>query len=131
MNLRVIEGEFSIAKVQSLAEIPAEVWASEFVSLTKTARERSLVYPSSVPLKSEKIEPGWSAIEVVGPLDFALVGILSTLLAPLAADKISVFVVSTFDTDFILVKTEKLEAAVSALLSAGHEVEFPKEKLCG
>jgi hypothetical protein len=70
-------------------------------------------------------EPGWRALQVAGPLDFALTGVLSSLLAPLAAAGVAVFALSTFDTDYVLVKEATLADAVAALERAGHRVAWP------
>jgi hypothetical protein len=66
------------------------------------------------------VERGWAALEIVGPLDFTLTGVLASFAGPLAEARIPVFAISTFDTDYVLVKTENLDAAVRALSSAGH-----------
>ncbi len=70
-----------------------------------------------------RVEPGWRALSLVGPLDFAMVGVIAPLAALLAEAGISVFVVSTFDTDHLLVRAEAFDRAVSVLRSAGHTVQ--------
>jgi len=94
-----------------------------FWSVTTTATELSIVCPAgSEPTGSEVVGP-WRVLSVDGPLDFALVGILESLLAPLAAAELSVFTVSTFDTDHLsLVRAEDLERTIACLRSAGHTV---------
>jgi hypothetical protein len=67
-----------------------------------------------------RCEPGWRALAVKGPLDFGLTGILASIAAPLAEAGISIFAISTFDTDYVLVKAERLDDAVEALRRAGH-----------
>ncbi|KAK3834411.1 MAG: ACT domain-containing protein [Linnemannia elongata] len=98
-------------------------------SITKTAEEISLVishaYPSSSTLLSNdehKISPSWRCFKVAGPLDFSLVGIMANLSGALAEEKISVFVVSTYDTDYILVKEDKAREAKRVFESIGHSV---------
>jgi len=71
-------------------------------------------------LNSEKSETGWSRLKVPGPLDFSLTGILAEISAVLAEAEISIFAISTFDTDYILIKTEKLPLAIEALLASGY-----------
>jgi hypothetical protein len=68
------------------------------------------------------IESGWRALGVVGPLDFSLIGILAALAEPLAAAKVSIFAISTYDTDYVLVREKSLETALAALRRAGHTV---------
>jgi uncharacterized protein len=70
-----------------------------------------------------RAEGGWRCLKVQGPLDFALTGILAALTAPLAAAGIAVFAVSTYDTDYLLLKAENLHRAAEALRGAGHRVE--------
>jgi hypothetical protein len=67
-------------------------------------------------------EPGWQALEIAGPLDFNLTGILSSLLTPLAKASISIFAISTFDTDYVLVKTHRINEAVAVLRAASHQI---------
>lgn len=69
-----------------------------------------------------RVEAGWRALAVQGPLDFDLTGIIAALAAPLAAARISIFAVSTYDTDYVLVRDRDLERAVLALRGAGHSV---------
>ena len=101
-------------------EIPNQVYGSEFYTISKTEDEVSIVCSSSIQLNSEKSETGWSCLMVVGPLDFSLTGILAEISAVLAEADISIFAISTFDTDYILIKTEKLPLAIEALLASGH-----------
>ena len=71
---------------------------------------------------SSRIEPGWRILHVTGPLAFDLVGVIASITAPLAESDVGVFVVSTYDTDLVLVKDADLDIAVGALVAAGHEV---------
>ena len=87
---------------------------------TSSDGERSVVCRADLAPVGVRVEPGWRALTVVGPLDFALVGVVADLTAPLARAGISVFVLSTFDTDHVLVRAEAVEEALAALTSAGH-----------
>ena len=97
-----------------------------FYSVTVTPTETSVVLPDSYLTTnlpdSVKVEDGWCTIRVEGPLDFSLIGILSKLATTLANVDVSIFVVSTFDTDYLLVKIKNLEVAKKALSEAGHDV---------
>ncbi len=84
--------------------------------------ERSLVCRSDLVPAGARVEPGWRALTVAGVLDFALVGVMAGLTAPLARTGVSVFVLSTFDTDHVLVRSGDLPQAVAALAAAGHTV---------
>ena len=107
--------------------IPAWALGGDFYSVTKTDEELSIVCDASaIPSDAEanlKTEKNWRALKVQGPLDFALTGILAKLTEPLATAKISIFAVSTFDTDYILVKSETLDRAVEVLKQAGHQIQ--------
>jgi hypothetical protein len=91
-------------------------------SATRTATELSVVCtPGQVPSGAE-VESGWRALSVAGSLDFAMIGVIATLAGVLARAGVSVFVLSTFATDHLLVKEASLHQAVGALTSAGHTV---------
>ncbi|MGZ4436257.1 MAG: ACT domain-containing protein [Nocardioidaceae bacterium] len=110
------------------AQVPSWAVASTLFSVTATATETSLVcHASSVPARAPKQGP-FVAFEVTGPLDFALTGVLHTLLGPLADAEISVFTLSTYDTDWILVHAAKADAAEEAWTAAGHTVHPPITK---
>ena len=118
LNLEILDGSFTIYRLSSKDEIPPHIYQSKFFSITKTEDELSIVCSSSIHVDSERSEPGWSGIKVIGPLDFSLTGILADISDVLAIAKISIFAISTFDTDYILLKTEKLQAARNALQQA-------------
>lgn len=103
-------------------EVPKWAESSSIFSVTATATETSVVCAArSVPTKSVHQRP-FTAFEVEGPLDFALTGVLVELLAPLAAAEISVFTLSTFDTDWILVPAGDADRAAEEWRRSGHEV---------
>ena len=107
------------------ALVPKWAEASTLFSVTATATETTVVcHASSVPKKAPKHGP-FVAFEVTGPLDFALTGVLHALLGPLAEAEISVFTISTFETDWILVHAAKADAAEDAWTAAGHTVHPP------
>ena len=104
------------------SEVPAWAESSSIFSVTATATETSVVCAArNVPGKAVAHRP-LTAFEVEGPLDFALTGVLSGLLAPLAEAGISVFTLSTFDTDWILVPRDEADRAAQVWRDAGHEV---------
>jgi hypothetical protein len=118
LNLNILDGSFAIHRLSPNDEIPSETYQNQFYSITKTDEETSVVCSSSVHLDSERSETGWSCIKVLGPLDFSLTGILADISAVLAKAEISIFAISTFDTDYIMIKSEKLQAAKKALQQA-------------
>src|SRR5436309_15706354 len=106
------------------ADGPIPAWATQrpFFSVTRTGDELSIVSElSRVPVGVQS-QPGWRVFKVNGPFVLSEIGVLSALAAPLAEAKISLFAVSTFDTDYLLVASEALLAAVAALERAGHTV---------
>ena len=88
----------------------------------RTAAEVSVVCDAAGVPDGAAAERGWRALTVEGPLDFALTGVLAALAVPLAAAGVSIFAVSTYDTDHVLVRSERLADAVAALRAAGHTV---------
>jgi uncharacterized protein len=120
----IYPGEWAIAKLASDAPIPA--WAlrgSGFSSATRTARELSIVAPAAEVPRDIQAERGWSLLELHGPFAFDQTGILASFATPLAEAGIGVFALSTFDTDYLLVKAETADQAIRALVAAGHSLE--------
>ena len=115
LTLRILPMKLAICRLENNAEIPR--WATEnsFFSISKTDEELSIVCNEKNVPEKIKSEKNWRAIKVEGPLDFSLTGILASLANPLAAAKISIFAISTFDTDYVLVKNENVEKAVKIL----------------
>ncbi len=122
VDLRVLPGTFCICRLPADAPYPAMPERAALVSVTRTPRELSVVCPAEATPVGAIVEPGWGAIEVCGPLDFGLLGILAGLTAVLAAAQVSVFVLSTYDTDVILVREGSMSDAIEALRSAGHRI---------
>jgi len=123
LRLRVTDDRLAVCRLGSTDPIPD--WAAHegFCSITRTPAELSLVVPEACVPEGTRAERGWRCLEVAGPLDFGLVGVLARLTAPLAAASVSVFVVSTFDTDYVLSKSERLERGIAALRAAGHTID--------
>jgi len=121
MELRVLDEQLAIARCAADAAMPAWVRGRDFLAVVRTPRELSIVCADdAVPASHTEVERGFRAIVVVGTLDFALTGIVAALAQPLAEAGISIFGISTYDTDHILVRAAHLDAARTALESAGH-----------
>jgi uncharacterized protein len=105
---------------------PPPSWAlnSNFYSITKTTDELSIVCDIEDVPPDIKMEKDWRCLKVKGPLDFALTGILASLATPLAQSGISIFAISTFDTDYILIKEASFKKAVEVLSRAGHVINL-------
>ncbi len=123
LNLTVMQERLAICRLA--ADAPLPIWAAggPLVSITRTADELSIVCLEEQAPDDVTVERGWRCLKVEGPLDFALTGILADLAGVLASAGISIFAISTFDTDYLLVKEETLDGAVEALTVAGHRCE--------
>ena len=119
MKLELLDDTFAIHRLSPSARIPEEVFGEAFFSIVKTDEELSVVCRNSLTLNSEHCHQGWSCIKVAGPLDLNATGILEQLLKVLAEAHISIFAISSYDTDYILVKSDKTTVAVAALNDAG------------
>jgi len=124
LKLSILDGLFSIHRLKPGADIPKEVTSGPFYSISGSEDELSILAPDSVKIDSDKSEPGWACLKVTTPLEFSDTGILAGISSTLAKAGISIFAVSTFNTDYILVKKTKLEYAREALIAAGHEVSL-------
>ncbi len=115
LTLQLLSETFAIHSLAPESAIPPEAFSAPIYFIAKTYDEVSLVLPQAITLDSEDVEKDWRALEVVGPLGFSLTGILSRISSILAAEKISIFAISTFDTDYILVKDNLINKAIDAL----------------
>ncbi len=120
--LVALPGEFSICRLPPGQSVPAWAGSTIFSSITRTKDELSIVCPTAqVPAETEA-EHGWRLIGFAGPFDFASVGVLASVTEPLARVGISVLAIGTFETDYVLVKTGRLDLAIRTLETAGHLV---------
>ena len=120
MRIEPIDRDLSVCQVAALTEIERK---TEFFFLSCTDEEISLVCATKeVPAHTIAREDGWRAFRIQGVLDFSLIGILSRISGILAEQKISIFAVSTYNTDYVLVRRENFETALSALAAAGIEI---------
>lgn len=121
-RLSVLPGRYAVCRLEPGAPVPSGVLDAAFASVTRTSDELSVVCPEGLAPAGSRVEPGWRAIRLHGPFDFALTGILASVASPLAAAGIGIFALATFDTDFVLVKDADLARALEALRAAGHEL---------
>ncbi|MGD1216491.1 MAG: ACT domain-containing protein, partial [Terriglobales bacterium] len=123
LKYRVLAERLAACRLASDARIPA--WASEdegkFFCVVRTGDELSIVCAEDRIPDGVRAERGWLALKLEGPFPFVMTGVLASFLQPLAEAEIPIFAISTFDTDYVLIKPEHLEAAVEALGAAGHE----------
>ena len=119
MKLHVIDESFTVCQIDSVQETDL---TAPFTFLARTDEELSLVCPTDkVPANTLRREDGWRAFRIEGVLDFSLIGILSRIAACLAEAKIGIFAVSTYNTDYILVKEADFGRAMDALSAAGYD----------
>lgn len=121
LRFRILADHLAIARLPADAPIPpSAATARGFVSITRTDDELSVTCAEALLDATGPIERGWRAIKLEGPFAFDQVGILAAVLVPLAKETIGIFAISTYDTDYILVKQHLLDAAIAALQAAGH-----------
>ena len=120
MKLQKIPYELSVCKVADVSSVDL---SGDFYFVGKTDEEISLVCKTScVPSDTTARDDGWKGFRIVGVLDFSLIGILSKISSILAENKIGIFAVSTYNTDYILVKEENFERALEVLAEEGYEI---------
>ena len=125
-TITVIPEMLAVCRMPPDAPVPS--WPDgSFLSVTRTADELSVVVPEAQVPPGIPKHDGFRALKMAGPLDFGEIGVLATLSHTLAVAGLSIFVVSTFDTDYILVKQENLARAIAAMRQAGHEVVEPND----
>lgn len=124
-SLTVLRDTFAVCRLAPAAPLPPWVGSGDFLSITRTPEELSLVCPErDVPADIQSTR-GWACLKVEGPLDFSLTGVLATLAGTLAEAGVPLFAISTYDTDYLLVRENDLARAEAALTAAGHRVSRP------
>jgi uncharacterized protein len=123
LTLSLLKPTLAVCRLSHTDEVPAWVWSEPFFCAARTEDELSLVLLQDNIPDEWTAERDWRALKVRGPLDFSLTGILASLAAPLAAAGISIFALSTFDTDYLLVRSFALEEACRVLADAGFKIQ--------
>jgi hypothetical protein len=116
LTLLSVDISLGICKLSAEEKIPE--WASkvnDFISITRTDEELSIVCPERFIPEDVQAELGWKALKVKGQLDFSLTGILFSITKPLAVNSISIFAISTYNTDYVLIKEEDFDKATDIL----------------
>ncbi|HZV39212.1 MAG TPA: ACT domain-containing protein [Pseudoxanthomonas sp.] len=122
LEIELLPSRYAVVRLPPDSGLPAWLQPQGFRSVAWTADELSIVCEETMPPDDAIAERGWRCFKLRGPFDFALTGILLAVLEPLAAAGIGIFAVSTFDTDYVLVKDSNLQAAIDALAGAGHRI---------
>jgi hypothetical protein len=122
VTLDLLPGSYAVSRVDANAPLPPWACTAGFSSVTRTAHELSIVCAAEDVPADVQAQRGYRGLAVRGILDFSLVGVVAHLAGALAAASISIFVVSTYDTDYLFVREADLDRAVGALRGAGHTV---------
>ena len=122
LSLVILSDSFAVCRLRADEDIPSWALSGSFCSLTRAPDELSIVCPQELVPEGVQAVRGWRSLKVEGKLDFTLVGILSSLTSSLAHVGIVVFVISTYDTDYVFVKESDLDRAVAALRKDGHDL---------
>lgn len=120
--LQKLDKDLMVCRLDKDAGVPEWATGEELLSITRTPDELSIICRER-NIVEVKCEHGWKGLRVKGPLDFALTGILVSLARPLAEHGISIFVISTYDTDYLLVKGKDMEKAIKVLVAEGYTVQ--------
>ena len=122
LSLKILPHRMAVCRFEPTAPLPDCIGEIGFYSLTRTEAELTLVCPEAHLASGTTSENGWRCFKVQGALDFSEIGIIFSLIQPLAENGVSVFVISTFDTDYFMVKEKDLAKAIDALTAEGHEI---------
>ena len=120
LELELLDGTFAVCRLP--VDAPVLPPAGRFRSVTRTPDEVSVVCEEEHAPEGAVTEPGWRCMRLVGPLELSLTGIAAALTVPVAAAGVAVFLISTYETDYLLVKATALDTAIAALEGAGHSV---------
>jgi hypothetical protein len=122
LKLSPLPETFAICRLEADAMIPRWAGTGLFFSITRTSDELSVICAEANVPSGVLCNRGWRCLKVDGPLEFNAIGVVASLAQPLAAAGVSIFVVSSYDTDYLLVKRENYERAVGILSESGHQV---------
>jgi uncharacterized protein len=125
LTLELLLRQFSVCRLPANTAIPQWATRGMVSSITRTADELSIVCESRNVPGGVESEKGFRCFKLAGPFPFAMTGVLASVLEPLAKTNISIFAISTYDTDYVMVKETSLPKAIGALRAAGHEVVTP------
>lgn len=123
MQIRTLDETFALARLPAAAAVPEWVGGRDLIAVVRTRDELSIVCRAdAIPESVSEVERGFRGLGVVGTLDFGVTSVIAGITAPLAAAGIAIFNISTFDTDYVLLREDKLDAAKAALTASGFDV---------
>jgi hypothetical protein len=123
LQLLFLGERLAVCKLDRADGIPSWATRNDFFSITRTHDELSVICPEASIPADVRAEKGWRCFRVAGSMDFSVVGVLASMTSPLAEAKIGIFAISTFDTDYLLVKEDDLNRAIEALTACGHVIQ--------
>jgi len=121
LKFRQLPGLFAICQLPAAQPIPEWAASDQFFSVTRTQEELSIVGPQASVPAEVKADRGWICLKLQGPFPFSQTGVLSSFIGPLSANAIPIFAISTYDTDYVLIKEGFRATALMVLQAAGHE----------
>lgn len=124
LTMKLLKEKYGVCRLDKNELIPEWAQKGDFFSITKTKDELSIVCSQNNIPANIKCEKEWRILKIEGPLDFSLIGILSSISSILAQRRISIFAISTYDTDYILVKESDIDNAIEVLMKEGYEVRY-------
>jgi hypothetical protein len=122
LRLSVLEHRLAVCRLEPDSEIPAWATGAPFFCVTRTAGELSAICPEERVPAGTTCERGWRALEVEGPLEFGLTGVLASVAVPLAESEVGILAIATYEIDYVLVQESQLDLAAQALRERGREV---------
>ena len=122
LPLKILPDRMAVCRLEPTTPLPDWIEETGFYSITRTEAELTIVCPETFLVPGTTRETGWRSFKVQGILDFSEIGIMLSLTRPLAENGVSVFVISTFDTDYFMVKEKDLAKAIDALTDEGHKI---------
>jgi hypothetical protein len=125
-TLSLFAESFATCRQRKGTQVPSWVQTEPFCSITHTPDELSIVCPATLVPAEVQADRDWRCFQLHGPFPFSLVGILNSISIPLAQAHIGIFAISTYDTDYVLVKEHDLQQAIAALTEAGHTIHTNK-----
>jgi hypothetical protein len=122
LSMRILPDRLAVCRFEPQAALPDWIDQPGFYSITRTAEELSVVCSEARVAPGAESETGWRCFQLLGPFSFSEIGVMSSLIQPLTERGVSVFVISTFDTDYLMVKERNLAKAIDVLTAEGHRV---------
>jgi hypothetical protein len=128
LTFTILRETFAICRLEKDASIPDWVFQGGLFSVTRTNDELSIVCPQINVPKGIVCNQGWSCLKIKGPLDLSSTGIISLVASALEKENISLFSISTYDTDYVMVREKALEKAIFTLTEAGYGIEWEQNE---